>query len=81
MMLEPDPNKRIDMALVVGYLLSMDGKVVLPPLKVKVIKQDPPFDIAFFINTLNIFYEVNVELPTHNSSEIEFYLESAIWFI
>lgn len=69
------------MDMVLAFLLSMDGKVVLPPPKVKVLKNDPPFDIAFFINILNIFYEINVELPTYNSSRIEFYLESAIWFI
>ena len=40
-----------------------------------------PFEIQFFMKTMNQIYEVNSQLPVANEKEIEFMMESGIWFI
>ena len=70
------------MEYIVVILESM-SEAMIQKKSSKVILQnrDLPFDLKFFTNTVDLFYEINSQLPVANSAEIEFYMESGIWFI
>ena len=76
-------NDRPDVGFIGGMYQSLIDLVSeIKPKKVKLAckESDLPFDMRFFIETMNMFYELSGKYGTQKFNAVEFGLELGLWY-